>query len=170
MRPILGGALDGGAAAWTAAALLLLVLTGLAVVGAWLVVQDLREHRLPGDVVRPTWALAAAGLAGAALLAHQPQRILAMAAGALALWGIYWLLHRGSGGALGAGDVRLSGLLGTVLGFESVWLLLWGTLLAFVIGGAAALAVVVRGRGDLETRIPFGPPMIVGAAAALVLV
>lgn len=170
MRSILGGALEGGAAAWSAAALVLLVLAGLAVVGAWLVALDLREHRLPGDVVRPTWACAAVGLTGAALLARQPERVLAMAAGAVVLWGLYWVLRQGSSGALGAGDVRLAGLLGTVLGFDSVWLLVWGTALAFGIGGAAALVVVVRGSGDLQTRIPFGPPMIVGAAAALVLV
>ena len=69
-----------------------------------------------------------------------------------------------------AGILIVVRLLGTVLGFDSVWLLVWGTALAFGIGGAAALVVVVRGSGDLQTRIPFGPPMIVGAAAALVLV
>lgn len=170
MGAILGGVLDGGAAQWAAAALLLLVLTGLAMVGTWLVVVDLREHRLPGDIVRPAWIAAAAGLAGAGLLAGQPARILAMVIGAAALWGLYWLLRRGSSGALGAGDVRLAGLLGTVLGFDSLWLLLWATAAAFVLGGLAALVVVVRDHKDLQTRIPFGPAMIAGAAAALVVV
>lgn len=170
MGAILGGVLDGGAAQWAAAALLLLVLTGLAVVGTWLVVVDLREHRLPGDIVRPAWIAATAGLAGAGLLAGQPARILAMVIGAAALWGLYWLLRRGSSGALGAGDVRLAGLLGTVLGFDSLWLLLWATAAAFVLGGLAALVVVVRDHNDLQTRIPFGPAMIAGAAAALVVV
>lgn len=170
MRAILGGALDGGAAQWSAAALLLLVLAGLAVVGTWLVVVDLREHRLPGDIVRPAWAASAAGLIGTGLLAGQPARIIAMAIGAAALWGLYWLLRRSSSGALGAGDVRLAGLLGTVLGFDSLWLLLWATVLAFVLGGLAAVVVLVCERGDLQTRVPFGPAMIGGAAAALVMV
>ena len=55
-------------------------------------------------------------------------------------------------------------------GFDSLWLLLWATAAAFVLGGLAALVVVVRDRGDLQTRIPFGPAMIAGAAAALVVV
>ena len=101
MGAILGGVLDGGAAQWAAAALLLLVLTGLAVVGTWLVVVDLREHRLPGDIVCPAWIATAA---------------------------------------------------------------------AFVLGGLAALVVVVRDRGDLQTRRPFGPALFAGAAAALVVV
>ena len=96
----------------------------------------------------PAWIAAAAGLAGAGLLAGQPARILAMVIGAAALWGLYWLLRRGSSGALGAGDVRLAGLLGTVLGFDSLWLLLWATAAAFVLGGLAALVVVVRDHGD----------------------
>ena len=127
----------------------------------WQVLQELRHT---------PWLAAAAGLAGAGLLAGQPARILAMVIGAAALWGLYWLLRRGSSGALGAGDVRLAGLLGTVLGFDSLWLLLWATAAAFVLGGLAALVVVVRDRGDLQTRIPFGPAMIAGAAAALVVV
>lgn len=170
MGEILGSGLETGATGWAAALVLLLTLGALAVVGAWLVAVDLRDHRLPGDVVRPAWCASALGLAGAAVLAEQPQRIPAMIAGSASLWALYWLLRRGSSGALGRGDVRLAGLLGMVLGFVSLWHVLWGTALAFALGGLAAIAVLLRGSGELQTRIPFGPPMIAGAAAALALV
>lgn len=168
MGEILGRGLEAGTAGWAAAMLVLLTLGALAVIGAWLVVVDLRDHRLPGDVVRTVWAASALALSGAALLADQPQRIPGMVLGSIALWALYWLLRRGSGGALGRGDVRLAGLVGTVLGFDSAWHVLWGTALAFALGGAAAIVVLIRG-GELQTRIPFGPPMIGGAAAALAL-
>lgn len=169
MGAIVTGGVGEGAAGWTAVFLVLLCATGLIVVGAWLAVVDAREHRLPGRVVRPAWALSGACLAAAALLGGEPGRLLGMVLGGFGLWALYGLLRRASQDALGRGDVRLAGLLGTVLGFESGWHVLWGTALGFAAGGAIALGVLALGRGRLSSRIPFGPPMMLGAAAAIVL-
>lgn len=169
MGAFVGQAIDAGGAGWAAAFLVLLTCAGLAVVGVWLAVTDLREHRLPGAVVRPTWLACAICLGAAAQLAGQPQRLLGLVVGAAGLWGLYRLLRACSGGALGRGDVRLAGLLGTALGFVSLPHLLWATLMAFAVGGLWAVAVLLR-RGEwLDSRIPFGPPMLIGAAAALIL-
>lgn len=159
-----------GTAGWTAAFLVLLCATGLVVVGSWLAVIDAREHRLPGHVVRPAWVLSGACLAPAALLAGEPIRLLGMVLGGLGLWGLYGLLRHASQDALGRGDVRLAGLLGTVLGFESAWHIFWGTALGFAAGGVIALGVLALRRGRLSSRIPFGPPMLAGAAVAIVLI
>lgn len=169
MGAIVTGGVGEGAAGWTAAFLVLLCATGLIMVGLWLSVVDAREHRLPGRVVRPAWVLSGACLAAAALLGGEPVRLAGMVLGGLGLWALYALLRLASHDALGRGDVRLAGLLGTVLGFESGWHVLWGTVLGFAAGGMIALGVLALGRGRLDSRIPFGPPMMLGAAAAVVL-
>lgn len=148
----------------------LLALTGLALVSVWLIYVDLRDHRLPGVVVRPAWAGAAGLLGLAAVLSDQPQRLLGMGLGAIGMWGVYYLLRKASAGALGLGDVRLAAMLGTVLGFASVWTVLWGTILGFLVGGLVAVLLLLTRRAHLTDRVPFGPSMLVGAMLALVLV
>lgn len=161
---------DGGLSSLTATFLVLLTLTALALISAWLLYMDLREHRLPGAVVRPTWVGAALLLTAAALLSGEPLRILGMALGSAGMWLLYFLLRLASRGALGLGDVRLAGLLGTVLGFASVWNILWGVVLGFVVGGMIAVVLLITKRAGATDRVPFGPAMLVGAALALALV
>ncbi|MDO5617515.1 A24 family peptidase [Kocuria sp.] len=148
----------------------LLTLTAMALIAAWLIYVDLRDHKLPGVVVRPAWIGSGVLLTVAALLSGEPGRVLGMVLGALGMWLLYYLLRRISGGALGLGDVRLAGLLGTVLGFVSGWAVLWGVILGFVVGGLVAVVLLLSRRARATDRVPFGPSMLVGAALALVLV
>lgn len=161
---------DGGVGSLMATFFVLLTLTSLALISAWLLYVDLREHRLPGAVVRPTWVGAGILLTAAALLSGEPTRIVGMVLGSVGMWLLYFLLRRASRGALGLGDVRLAGLLGTVLGFASVWNVLWGVVLGFVVGGVIAVFLLISKRAKATDRVPFGPAMLVGAALALVLV
>lgn len=153
-----------------AAFCVLLTLTGLAVLCAWLVYVDFRDHRLPGAVVRPAWVCTVLLLGVAALLSGEPRRFLGMAIGSLSLWGLYHLLRLASRGALGLGDVRLAGLLGAALGFVSAWNVLWGTVLAFVFGGLYAVGLLLARRAGPSDRVPFGPAMLAGAVVSLVFV
>lgn len=160
----------GGLGSLTATFCVLLTLTALALISTWLLYVDLREHRLPGSVVRPTWAGAAVLLSAAALLSGEPLRILGMGLGSAGTWLLYFLLRKASKGAMGLGDVRLAGLVGTVLGFASLWNVLWGVVLSFVVGGVIAMVLLISGRAKAQDRVPFGPAMLVGTALALVLV
>lgn len=93
-----------------------------------------------------------------------------MGLGSVGTWLLYFLLRKASKGAIGLGDVRLAGLLGTVLGFASLWNVLWGVVLSFVVGGMIAIVLLISRRAKAQDRVPFGPAMLVGAALALVLV
>ena len=87
-------------------------------------------------------------------------RTLVAGAAAFLVFFVLWFIYpRG----MGFGDVRLSGLLGLVLGYLgwSEWVvgLYGGFLLGALIGGVLSLLKVVDRKG-----YPFGPFMLVGAS------
>ena len=93
--------------------------------------------------------------------------MLKMLAG-LALAGGYLVLALISPSGLGMGDVKLAGLLGIVLGWYGWEQVLAGTIAAFVLGGLAAVVLLVTARADRRTHLAFGPWMIAGAVVGLV--
>ncbi len=140
-----------------------------AVAGAALGVVDARTHRLPDAVTLPAVAAAALllGLAGAA--SDDDGRLLRSVAAAAVLGGAYLLLHLVNRRGLGLGDVKLAVLLGLPAGWagwDAVW---WTGVLPFLLGGLAALALVMTRRATRHTALAFGPWMLAGAAAALSL-
>ncbi|MEA3308751.1 MAG: A24 family peptidase [Chloroflexota bacterium] len=67
-------------------------------------------------------------------------------------------------GALGGGDVKLAAYLGAVVGWP---LIIVALLLAFVLGGVGAFAVLLSRRGSLRTAIPYGPYLVLGGLIVL---
>jgi leader peptidase (prepilin peptidase)/N-methyltransferase len=135
-------------------------LVWLALVTPRLVAVDIAEHRLPDAVVLP--ALAVAG--GAALLDH---RELDTALVAALAYGLLLLLLHALGG-MGLGDVKLAPVLGLLAGALGPSTAVAAPLLAFLVGGLAAVVVLLR-RGA-GAAMPFGPAMLLGAWAAVLLV
>jgi len=128
----------------------LLVLTGLAVP---LVAADLRHRRLPDILTLPAYplVLATAPHPGAALL------------GAVVFGGAHLLVHLLRPRAMGAGDVKLAGALGAVLGGIG-WL---------AYPAAAVLAALVT-TGLAATRrwrdgVPHGPGLLVATTTLAAL-
>ena len=64
---------------------------------------------------------------------------------------LVWSFSNGKG--MGLGDAKLAGLLGLVFGFWNSIFILY---LAVVIGVAAGLTLILSGRGNLKTKLPFG--------------
>ncbi|HEY0374269.1 MAG TPA: prepilin peptidase [Amnibacterium sp.] len=135
----------------------------LAAITPRLTAVDIAEHRLPDRIVLPALpgALAAA-LAGAAT-GGTP--ILVSVAAGSAYAALLMVLHLVGG--MGLGDVKLAPVLGLTAAAVSPAAALAAPLLAFLVGGAVAVVALVRsGPG---TRIPFGPAMLLGAWAAVLL-
>ena len=126
-----------------------------------LALVDLESRRLPNRIVLP-----AAALVLAARVATAPgdwTAWLGAALGAAALLLAFALVFPGG---LGLGDVKLTLLLGAMLGGAIVPALLLGTLA----GAAAASALLVRdGRSALRRSIPYGPFLAFGAIATALL-
>ena len=154
-----------GAVALLAAALLYLL-----AVSVVLSVIDVRTHKLPNRFVLPAYPMAGVLLGGAALTAGEAGMILASWGGALALFLFYWFLWSLYPAGMGLGDVKLAGVLGLYLGFLSWQHVLLGAAAGFVVGGVWGLVLIASRRGTAKTAIPFGPAMLAGTWATLLLV
>jgi leader peptidase (prepilin peptidase)/N-methyltransferase len=130
---------------------------------------DLAVHRLPDRVLLPSYAVCAAALiadaAGTGAWGAVVRALVAAAAaGALAT-----VAALVSPEALGLGDVKLLGLLGLLLGWAGWGVLLAGIFLGVVGGALVSLVLLATRRAGWRTPVPFGPPLLAGAALALAL-
>jgi leader peptidase (prepilin peptidase)/N-methyltransferase len=147
----------GAAYAWAA---------GAAVV---LAAVDLATHRLPDRVTAPAVAVSAGALLlDAAVHGTWPALLRAALAGAVA-FAVAALAAAISPAGLGFGDVKLLGLLGLLLGWPGWGVLLTGVFLGLLTGAVVSLGLLAVRRVGWRTAIPFGPPLLAGAAAALAL-
>ncbi|RZT14212.1 leader peptidase (prepilin peptidase)/N-methyltransferase [Mycobacterium sp. BK558] len=134
--------------------------TAAVAVAAWLIAlsaYDFRRRRLPNRLTVPgaVVILTVAAVAG---------RGVPATLGALALTGIYAIVHLRSPTALGAGDVKLAigiGALTGAFGVQAWALCAIGASLLTGLWGAARLA-----RGS-RAAVPHGPSMCLAAAVAV---
>ncbi|MGW2705152.1 prepilin peptidase [Streptomyces sp. NPDC001340] len=141
----------------------------LAPVWVLLAEVDLRVRRLPDPLTLP---LAAAGLALLGLVALLPEHAghwLTALYGALALGGGYYVLYLINPAGMGFGDVKLALGMGAVLGWYGWPTVLLGTFAGFLFGALYGGGLVVARRAGRKTAIPFGPFLIVGALAGLLI-
>lgn len=138
-------------------------------IGIALALIDLDVRRLPNAIVLPSYPVLALALTGSAWWRHDWWPLARAGAGAaalLAFFGTLWLIHRAG---MGLGDVKLSGLIGGMLGYLSWNALVLGAFTGFLLGAVLGVAVMATGRGTRKTPLPFGPFMVAGALLALFL-
>lgn len=132
------------------------LVAAVGIVAGWI---DVYERRLPDVLVLPAYPAVAALL----LADADAETMLRAAACAAALAGLYLAGHLF--GQVGFGDVKLAGLLGLVLGWASWRTVALAAAATLVIGGVQAAVVLALRRSEF----PFGPAMLFGASAALVI-
>ncbi|WP_350275253.1 A24 family peptidase [Kribbella sp. HUAS MG21] len=141
----------------------------LAVAGAVLGYIDARTRYLPSVIIWPMYVVVAAGLLAAAAATGEwgslRRAVIAGAIGFAVFYVLWFAFPRG----VGFGDVRLSGLLGGALGWLG-----WGEFVSGLYGGffLGALVGIVLIATRVMTRkqmVPFGPFMLVGALAGVLL-
>ncbi len=139
---------------------------------AWLTVGlvwiDLDVHRLPVGLVVPTGG-ATVVLLAVAILATDVARWQGTVIGAVVMGAFYLLLAVMPGGGVGGGDVRLAPLIGAVLGFLGLGQVVIGMGAGFLIGGIAAVALLVTRRAGAKTPFAYGPSMCLGAWVSIAL-
>lgn len=165
------GAGPGGPSPSQVIALLTLLVVALACL--CLAAMDLDVHRLPDRVMWPTMAALLAGLGLAAVVGGEwgvfGRVLLAgFACGAGYLTLALVSLARGSL-ALGLGDVKLAVLLGAGLGWFGWQSVVVGMYAGFLVGGLAALLLLLTRRVGLRGDLAYGPPMMVGALIGALL-
>jgi leader peptidase (prepilin peptidase)/N-methyltransferase len=138
-------------------------------VGLLLAVIDLREKLLPNRILLPATVVAAGLLTLAAALDDAwPDLLRALLAGAVS-FAVLLAMGLLAPTGLGMGDVKLAALLGLVLGWFSWSAVLLGFLLGFVIQAVLGLALLAARRAGRSTELPFGPALLAGTLAAVLL-
>lgn len=138
----------------------------LGTLGVLLAVVDSHTGFLP---LRLTWALAvlvALGAAVTAWWASDAVVVMVAALCALGAWMLFLLFWR-IGGGIGFGDVRLAPIIAGAAGTVSLDLATWSLLLGGVVGVIWGLVLRIR-RGE-DGPFPYGPSLLAGPFAALVL-
>ena len=158
------GALIGGAVGLDWA---LLFLVPLVPVGAALALIDWRTRLLPTRIIAPTYAVLVPLVVIAALASREPELLIRAAIGWALMGGVYVLLWLVYPAGMGYGDVRLSGILGIVLGYLGVGQLALGAWSAFLLGGLGGVVLVALKVIDRKHN-PFGPWMLIGAVLGIV--
>lgn len=153
----LAAAVIGGALGWHWA---LIFLVPLVPAGVALAYIDWRTRLLPTAIIGPSYLAVIPLLIVAALADGEPRRLVGALIGWAAYGGLYWLLWRFTPG-MGYGDVRLSGLLGLVLGWLGLPALLAGLYAGFVLGVVAWVPMRLL-RITTSRTYPFGPFMLAG--------
>ncbi|MGW2614118.1 prepilin peptidase [Streptomyces sp. NPDC001500] len=141
----------------------------LAPAGVLLGVVDLRVHRLPDPLTLPLAAAALALLGCAALLPEHAGHWTTALLGAPALGAGYLVLHLVNPGGMAFGDVKLALGAGAVLGWYGRSTVVLGTFAAFLSGALYVGVLVVAGRAGRKTLVPFGPFMLAGTLAGLLI-
>lgn len=128
------------------------VFVGCLLVQIW---EDLRWQLLYDEV---SLLLAAAGMVYSWYWGEPVDGFYGCLAGGSCLW----LLHWGTAGGMGLGDVFLAAALGWWLGWQHTLLMLT---VAFIIGGVVAMVLLCVG-WNRHSPLPFGPFLALGAVAA----
>lgn len=139
----------------------------LALVRDWLLVAflmvvsfiDLEHLRIPDVLTLGSFAVFALWQL---LLPWQSHSSAAL--GAVVGWGLLFAIAVVSRGGMGGGDIKLAAVLGLYLGFPGILLALG---LAFILGAAVGLLLVISGVKGRKDPIPFGPFLAFGSLVVI---
>ena len=130
---------------------------------------DADVHRLPDGLVLPSYpallALVVVATAGTGDWRGLVRALACMAA----LFALYLVMALISPSSLGIGDVKLSGLIGLVVGWLGVGQAVVALMAGFLVGGLIGLVMLVGRRVGLRSHIAFGPSMLAGALVGVLV-
>ncbi|ROP37298.1 prepilin peptidase [Saccharothrix texasensis] len=141
----------------------LLPFSVLAAGGVPLGAVDGLERRLPSRLLLPTAAVVGSLLLASAMADSQPTRLLHALAGMTILALLYLGIALLTSGGLGAGDVKLGGLLGLALGWLGWSELIVGTMLGWLAAALGWFVLRASGRLTRDSTLPLGPFLLLGA-------
>lgn len=133
-----------------------------------LAVYDLKWFLLPDVIVFPLMGLAFVQIVGRLVFFNGSWReALGSVVGAAVISGLFFLIYTVSKGAwIGFGDVKLAVILGALAGGALPALLVLFT--ASLIGTISSAPLVLTGKANRKSHLPFGP-MLIGGVMVVVL-
>ncbi|MFI5802517.1 prepilin peptidase [Streptomyces sp. NPDC051561] len=134
-----------------------------------LAVVDRRVHRLPDVLTFPLAGAAVLLLGAAELLPGDGGSWVSALIGGAGLGATYFVLFLVNPNGMGFGDVKLALGIGVALGWYGWPVLFVGALAGFVLGALYGVGLMITRRGGRKTAIPFGPFMLTGTWAGLLI-
>ncbi|MFQ5856319.1 MAG: prepilin peptidase [Anaerolineae bacterium] len=123
-------------------------------------VLDIEHRWVPNVLLLPTALLALA----VSVFTRDPPLLSALLGGIAGfVW--FYLMAMACRSALGAGDVKLAGVIGLMTGFPGV---LTALTLGILIGGGGAALLLISGQKTCKSYIPYAPFLVTGAFLTLV--
>lgn len=175
LRPVDGALWFTSAEFWS----ILLTLEVFVALSMVLTLIDLDSKRLPNTIVLPGWAAVIVlllvttlmkGLDGSPLASLDTWwPFLRALIGGAVLFLFYYVVRLISPRGMGGGDVKLAGLVGTMLGWFGWGALVFGAFAAFVLGAAYGGILLLTRRAKRKSAIPFGPWILLGAWVGIVV-
>ena len=142
----------------------------LAAVGVPLAIIDTLEHRLPNRLLLIAYPTLLTLLSFGSILHSDSTNALRALISMTAVAGFYLALALTFPGGLGAGDVKLSGLLGLVLGWASWTAVITGTLLGWLLGAGAWFTFRLTGHMTRDSLLPLGPFLLLGTLITIAVI
>jgi leader peptidase (prepilin peptidase) / N-methyltransferase len=133
---------------------------------AWI---DAAVRRLPDALTAPAYAGTIAALLAAAGVSGHWHSLIRAVLGGLALGGFYLALAIISPSGIGLGDVKLAASVGSLLAWFGWSILLAGAFAGFLLAAIYGIALLALRRATWGQQIPFGPFMIAGAFAVILI-
>ncbi len=131
---------------------------------------DFDTMTLPNVITYPIFIITVLYLGALGLLTDNLPSLINAGIGAGIYFGFFFLMWFLTGGrGLGFGDVKLAPTLGAIVGWYSIGGTLVGIMGAFILGGIPAGVLLATGIVKKGTQIPFGPMLLVGAWAGVLV-
>ncbi|MGH8932974.1 MAG: prepilin peptidase [Egibacteraceae bacterium] len=132
-------------------------------------VIDARTRRIPNRLTYPLTPALLVLLTAAAILNGQPQVASRALLGGVGAFGALLTVALVNPRGMGMGDVKLAAFIGVGLGYLGWGELVVGVLGGFMLGGLAAVGLLVARRRHRADLMPFGPYLAAGALLALLV-
>jgi leader peptidase (prepilin peptidase) / N-methyltransferase len=142
----------------------------LVLCGVPLAVIDSRVRRLPDLLTGACFGGVAALLIAAAATDGQWHDLARAGAGAAIVAAAFALLALLRPGSAGLGDAKLGLSTGALAAWSGWGVLLISVFAAFVLAGGYGIGLLVAGRASLRSSVPFGPFLVAGCLALVLLV
>jgi leader peptidase (prepilin peptidase) / N-methyltransferase len=143
-----------------------LLICGLLAVAAAFV--DLRCHRLPDRVVLPAGAVCAVTVVAAGFVQGDQHRTVRAFSSRLSV-GAGLLVLAISTQAIGMGDVKTGAWVAMLAGWQGPTTVLVAAVGPFLLQAPIALALLIAGRVNRRSTLPFGPAILLAGLTSLVL-
>ena len=126
------------------------------------VLTDIHQLRIPNRYVAWGFTILIPTLYFSSRVLNDPASFSRAMTGGFCTLLFFLALHAVYPSGLGLGDVKLSGLLGAILTWDSFNALFYGVAIMFLASAFFSMLLILRNRANTKASIPFAPFMMAG--------